>query len=204
MGDNVNKKLEARIIVLGDSGVGKTSIFHRYTQDKFDDNSISTIGLSFSKKNYLLNNGENVVLKLVDTGGQEKYRAITRSYYKNADGVLFVFAHNDIESYNHIKEWINQFNENSNKTEIPKLLLGNKNDLPKFNENEESFNDFCKENNILKYISTSAKDNINIKETFREMVNNIYPNIKELKKQQNVKLKQNKKKKNCFCSDPDT
>ena len=159
---------EYKIIALGDSGVGKTSILERFSNNKFDINTFTTIGLSFSDKVLTLKNGEKVMLKLVDTAGQEKYNALTKSYYKNAQGVLFVFAHNDIETFKHIENWIELFEENTNNKDIPKFLIGNKNDLPKFDE-QESFNDFVNEHNILQYISTSAKDNINISEIFKEM-----------------------------------
>ena len=145
--------LEFKIITLGDSTVGKTSILERYANDKFNENTISTIGINFSSKEYVLNNNIKIKLKLVDTAGEERYRSLAKGYYKNADGVLFVFAHNNKESYDHIIEWINLFDENNNNKEIPKFLIGNKNDLPKFDE-EESFNDFIKGHNILKYIST--------------------------------------------------
>ena len=159
---------EYKIIALGDSGVGKTSIFQRFSTNKFDDNILSTIGLSFSDKMLTLKNGEKVKLKLVDTAGQEKFNALTKSYYKNAQGVLFVFDHNDKESFEHIEKWIELFEENTNNNETPKFLIGNKNDLPKFDE-QESFDDFINKHNILHYISTSAKDNINITEIFKEM-----------------------------------
>ena len=199
-----SNEIEIRIIILGDSGVGKTSIFSRFAHGKFDENSMSTIGLTFKKKEYNAKDGKTIVLKLVDTGGEEKYRAITKSYYKNADGVFFVLAHNDKESFDHIIEWIASFDENSSKGDIPKLLIGNKNDLPKFEENEESFNVFCKGHNIYNYISTSAKDNINIDKAFKEMVEKIYPNIKNSKGHHIKKVGSHKQKGQCCVSKPDT
>jgi len=184
---------EFKIISLGDSGVGKSSIFRRYTENKFDEDTMSTIGLAFADKELTLKNKEKVKLKLVDTGGQERYKALTKNYYKNANGVLFVFSHNDKESFDHIIEWVTLFDENCNKAEIPKFLIGNKNDLKKFDE-QENFDGFIKEHNILRYISTSAKDNINIKEIFRDMAEIINQTTNKKTTQTKVEKKLKKKK----------
>ena len=193
---------EYKIIALGDSGVGKTSIFKRYAFGKFDEDTMSTVGLAFAEKNYILQTSEKVKLKLVDTGGQERYKSLAKSYYKNVDGALFVFAHNDKESFEHIIEWIKLFEENTTNKEIPKFLIGNKNDLEKL-DNQESFENFIKEHNISRYISTSAKDNINIKETFKEMAEIIdlkynksgKQKTKNIYNSENVKLEKEKKQK---------
>ena len=193
--------LEYKIIALGDSGVGKTSIFKRYAFGQFDEDTMSTIGLAFAEKNYILQTNEKVKLKLVDTGGQERYKSLAKSYYKNVDGALFVFAHNDKESFEHIIEWIKLFEDNTNNKEIPKFLIGNKNDLEHL-DNQESFENFIKEHNISRYISTSAKDNININELFKEMAEFINSNDdNKSAKQQNKQLKQNIPKKGCCSPD---
>ena len=195
---------EFRIIALGDSGVGKSSIFKRYVSNKFDEDNLSTIGLAFANKELTLKNKEKVSLKLVDTGGQEKYKAITKSYYKNANGVLFVFTHDDKDSFDHIIEWIKLFDENCNNKDIPKFLIGNKNDLKKFDEEEETFDNFIKEHNIQRYISTSAKDNINITQIFTEMAEIIDSKTNNTETQKNKKLNKKKKKKfSCFFSKAD-
>jgi len=194
---------EFKIISLGDSGVGKSSIFRRYTENKFDEDTMSTIGLAFADKELTLQNKEKVKLKLVDTGGQERYKSLAKNYYKNADGVIFVFAHNDKESFDHIIEWIQLFDENCNKKEIPKFLIGNKNDLKKFDE-QESFDDFIQQHNILRYISTSAKDNKNknISEIFKDMSEYINKTYKTSDKQhkigENDKNKKEKKNTNTY------
>ena len=206
MKSNENEEiLEYKIIALGDSGVGKTSILKRFTHNKFDEDTLSTIGLAFAVKKMILKNNINVNLKLVDTGGQERYRALTKSYLKNTEGVLFVFAHNDKESFEHIEKWLEFFDENTDNINIPKLLIGNKNDLEKFEEKEESFKDFSKNHNISSYISTSAKTNVNITETFQEMANLItltFNKSGKQKKKKLIKLK-DKKPSNCFLCNND-
>ena len=203
---------EFKIISLGDSGVGKSSIFRRYTENKFDEDTMSTIGLAFADKELTLQNKEKVKLKLVDTGGQERYKSLAKNYYKNADGVLFVFAHNDKDSFDHIIDWIELFDQNTTNKEIPKFLIGNKNDLKKFDE-QESFDDFIQQHNILRYISTSAKDNKknNISEIFKDMSEIINKTYKTSDKQHKLgkddknKNENNKKSKNkgINCCGPD-
>ena len=188
---------EFKIISLGDSGVGKSSIFRRYTENKFDEDTMSTIGLAFADKELTLQNKEKVKLKLVDTGGQERYKSLAKNYYKNADGVLFVFAHNDKDSFDHIIDWIELFDQNTTNKEIPKFLIGNKNDLKKFDE-EDSFDDFIKDHNILRYISTSAKDNKknNISEIFKDMSEIINKTYKTSDKQYKLGVDDKNKKEN--------
>ena len=97
--------LSFRIITIGDSGVGKTAIIRRYVYNTFDQENLSTIGVNFSFKEIILKNSQRLKLKLIDTAGQEKYRSLSKSYYKNADGVLFVFSLNDLQSFQNLNDW---------------------------------------------------------------------------------------------------
>ena len=102
--NNKNKEQTVfKIITLGNSGVGKTSIIERYINNIFNDNAISTVGLEFCVKKIKLKDGKEISLKLMDTSGQEKYSAVTKSYLKNAEGVLFVFALNNKESFDKLR-----------------------------------------------------------------------------------------------------
>ena len=198
--DQDEEKLTFKIITLGESGVGKTSILRRYVYNLYDDNSISTIGLSFVFKEITLKNKEKVQLKLIDTGGQEKYRALAKSYFKNADGVFFVYAIDNEDSFNNIKDWIELFNENHNGKEgIPQFLVESKNDLDRVVDKQKS-EDFAKEKN-LKLFSTSSKEDKSINQIFEEIAELIYQEY--LKKgnlqQKNVQLKKNKKNRNQCC-----
>ena len=194
-----------KIITLGESGVGKTSILRRYVYNLYDDNSISTIGLSFIFKEITLKNKEIVQLKLIDTGGQEKYRALAKSYFKNADGVFFVYAIDNEDSFNNIKDWIQLFNENHNGKEgIPKFLVESKNDLNRAVEKEKS-QEFAKEKE-LKWFSTSSKDDKSINEIFEEMAELIYQEYSKKGNigQKNMQLKKTKKtQKQCCISRAD-
>ena len=112
-----NEEPEFKIITLGDSGVGKTSIIKRYVHGFFEEDTLPTIGLGFSFKKLTLN-GTKIKLKCIDTAGQEKYKSIARTYYKNADGVLLVFSYDDKKSFDHIESWLNSLKENRSTDEI--------------------------------------------------------------------------------------
>jgi len=190
------------IITLGDCDVGKTSIINRYVKNKFDDNTSSTLGMNFSYKEIKFNNKDKIILKLVDTAGQEKYKSLTKSYYKNVDAVLFVFSLDDKDTFDTIKDWMELFKNNNNKEDIPKYLVGNKNDL-KIKVEQNLIDEFVNENKIL-YMSTSAKTKNNIDELFEEIGKKLYCNY-QLKGdigQTNfeIKIKIEKKQKNNCCS----
>ena len=186
--------IEFKIITLGDSGVGKTSIIKRFYDNSFNSNNASTIGMNCVVKDLYFNK-QKVSLKLVDTCGQERYRALTKSYLKNVNAVFFVFAFNDKDSFDNINEWMEFFKENYRINEIPHILLGNKCDLN--GEIDENIIDEYVKTNKLKYIKTSAKDNINIKDSFEELVRMLYQKDKPSNKQENkflISYKQPKRK----------
>ena len=195
------------IITLGNSGVGKSSIINRYVNQSFDEKSLSTIGLNFSFKEVTLKNKRKIQLKLIDTGGQEKYRAISKSYFRNSDVVLFVFSLNDEKSYNDMTEWIQLFKENHNGKEgIQNYLIGNKSDLER-KVDQNIIAEFAKNNNLY-YIETSAKENISIDELFEDIAEKLYEDYvksgRENKAQNNIRIaKQKKRSKKCCLFTPD-
>ena len=191
-----------KIITLGESQVGKTSLLRRYLENKFDSNIISTFGLTFTFKEIILKNGKKVKLKLQDTAGQEKYRALGKSYFKNADGVFFVYSIDNEESFEKIKEWISLFKEINQQNEaIPQYLVETKNDLDRIVDEEKS-KEFAKNNN-LNWYSTSSKNNNSIDELFSDIAESLYKeyNEKGNKGQKNMLLKnkKNKNKKDKIC-----
>ena len=195
-----------KIIIIGNSGVGKTSILERFILDKFDESLLSTIGINFSEKVILLENGKKIKLKLYDTAGQEKFNSISRSYFRNADGVLFVYAVNDLNSFQNIKNWIELFMENHNgKKNIPLYLIENKNDLDRKVE-EYLIDEFLNEYKF-EFKSTSAKlnDGNTINELFQELSELLYKsyNISENKQKTfgiNRQRKINHNNNDCICN----
>ena len=182
------KNIECRIITLGNTGVGKTSIIRRFLEDKYDNSCTSTIGIECSfKKITLEEENVEIKLKLIDTCGQEKYRAINKTYLKNTDGVLFVFALNNKVSLESLKDWIELFNDNVTDLNIIKYLVGNKCDTEKeIEENEiKKFSELYD----MKYFKTSAIDNLYINELFQDIGKNFYEKYKDSGLAQGIQLK---------------
>ena len=177
-----------KIITLGDSRVGKTSILKRFAHGIYEDNNLCTIGIGFVYKVISID-GKKIGLKIIDTAGQEKYRALAKSYYKNAQGALFVFSFDDKESFDHIQEWLNAFNDNG-INDIPMFLVGNKCDVEQKVIDDNLIEELQKRTGLNNYKQTSAKENINIEELFNELSEKIYEQNKiDIEKKQIQKLK---------------
>ncbi len=171
----MNSEQEAQIVLklllLGDSSVGKTSILLEYISNKFDESSISTVGVDYMDK-IIDYNKFKIKLQIWDTSGEEKFRTITKNFYRNADGLLVVFDLTKKESYDHIRSWINEAKENNDK--LKTILIGNKLDLK--DERIVAIDvakQFAEKNN-LKYIETSAKDGTNINESFQAIIDLLF------------------------------
>ena len=178
--ENENNDLEYKIITLGESSVGKTSIINRFINGEFRPDSMPTLGIKHSFKILELghlNNKKKLKLSVIDTGGQEKYKALSISYFRYADVVLFIFNLNEPFSFENIQNWIDNFNENNNKSKkvIKKYLIGNKSDLEQKVE-QNLIDEFAKKN-IMPYKATSAKTNSQINELFQMIGEELYEEI---------------------------
>ena len=178
MNENVEDKenefdSEFKIITLGDSSVGKTSIINSFINDKFMEDFIPTFGIKFSFKILTVNKDKKMKLTVLDTGGQEKYRSLSISYFRHADVVLFVFSLNDVISFDNMQEWINTFNQNNSGKNVKKMyLIGNKNDLDQLVD-QKLIDEFAKKNGIL-YISMCAKSKNKVDELFNLIAEELY------------------------------
>ena len=171
MNSEQEPQIVLKLLLLGDSSVGKTSILLKYISNKFDDSSISTVGVDYMDK-IIDYNKFKIKLQIWDTSGEEKFRTITKNFYRNADGLLVVFDLTKKESYDHIKSWLDEAKENNDK--LKTLLIGNKLDLK--DERIVAIDvakQFAEKNN-LKYIETSAKDGTNINESFQAIIDLLF------------------------------
>lgn len=160
-----------KVLILGDMCVGKTCMLLRYCDNVFNDNHISTIGVDYRVKSKLINN-DNIKLQIWDTAGQDRFRAITRSYYKGSNGILLIFDVTNRDSFNNVKTWINQIVENV-PTEAVIVLVANKIDSDERIIQTEEAEEFAKSKNLI-YQECSAKLNKNVVECFDLLVNKIY------------------------------
>jgi small GTP-binding protein len=190
------KEFLYKILLLGDSSVGKTCFLMRYTDNTFQEIHMSTIGLDYKLKNVQLDDGKMVKIQIWDTAGQDRFRSITKNYYKGAHGIILIYDITNQKTFENVKNWINQIKEEvSNKVTI--ILVGNKIDdedhrVVSTEQGEKMAKDFG-----LMFFECSAKSGVNIDSTFNELVKKTVENYSKVK-MEGEKLK-NKKggKKGC-------
>ena len=155
-----------KIVLVGESGVGKTSIISQFVDQIFEDDLQTSTGGSFSSKTLTFNNGKTIKLEIWDTAGQERYRALTKIFYKNALAAVLVYDITRKQSFEELKNyWINQIKESAPEN-IILAIAANKSDLlDREQVNEDEARNFAKENNALFY-ETSAKNSIGVNELF--------------------------------------
>ena len=155
-----------KIVLIGESGVGKTSIISQFVDQIFEDDLQASTGGSFSSKTLTFNNGKTIKLEIWDTAGQERYRALTKIFYKNALAAVLVYDITRKQSFEELKNyWIKQIKESAPEN-IILAIAANKSDLlDREQVNEDEARNFAKENNALFY-ETSAKNSIGVNELF--------------------------------------
>ena len=167
-----------KIVLIGDTSVGKTNILSKYLTDEFDAKSKATVGVEFGVKNFKIEN--NIVkVQIWDTAGEERYRSITNAYYKGAKGSLLVYDITNKKSFENVEKWISDLKANADE-DISMILLGNKTDLEdkRVVSTEEGKNKAEFYN--LTFMETSALNGNNIQEAFNELITDIYKKNHEL------------------------
>eukprot|EP01130_Rhizamoeba_saxonica_P000341 TRINITY_DN1030_c0_g3_i2.p1 TRINITY_DN1030_c0_g3~~TRINITY_DN1030_c0_g3_i2.p1 ORF type:complete len:205 (-),score=67.76 TRINITY_DN1030_c0_g3_i2:127-741(-) len=156
-----------KLLLIGDSGVGKSSLLLRFADNTFSDSFISTIGVDFKIKTVDVG-GTSVKLQIWDTAGQERFRTITSSYYRGAHGIIVVYDITNEDSFNNVKKWLQEI-ERYAADDVQRILVGNKCDL--VNERKVGFEDAKDMADMLAitFIETSAKDCTNVEQAFETM-----------------------------------
>ena len=198
-----------KLILIGDSCVGKSNILLKYLKNEFDPNSRATVGVEFGTKNIIINN-KKIKIQIWDTAGQERYRSITSAYYKGAKGALIVYDITRKCTFDNIDKWISDLKLNGDKN-ICIVILGNKSDLD--DKREVSKDDGIKKSEMYKtaFLETSALNGDNIGKAFDEIIEQIIQNNKSFFEDNNKKEmdkgvnlnesnKDNDKKKCCISS----
>ena len=181
-----------RIIILGSSQVGKTSIFNRYFNKIFEENTLSSIGVDFLTKFFKFGE-EKIQVNFIDTAGQERFKSISHNYLKGADGALLVFDITQKDSFDLIQSWIDTINEN-NYENIGKIIFGNKSDLSEERTVSKEEAEELAKNLGLEYYEGSAKTGENIEEVMNEITRKTYEYFKESKdkrRKESTKIKNN-------------
>jgi len=155
-----------KLLLIGDSGVGKSSLLLRFSDDTWTEKYISTIGVDFKIKTIHID-GKLVKLQIWDTAGQERFRTITSSYYRGAHGIIIVYDVTDQISFTNIKNWFGEIERYAGNT-VQKLLVGNKIDIPKRAVETSTGEEFAK-NLGMTFLETSAKNKTNVEQAFITM-----------------------------------
>jgi len=156
--------LHLKLLMLGDTGVGKTCMLLRYTSDTFRPTFITTIGIDFKIKIMNLE-GQTVKLQIWDTAGQERFRTITVSYFKGAHGIILMYDVTDRETFESISHWVKAIKDHAD-AQVNVVLVGNKSDDSEKRQVTTDEGQGLANEYSLKFFETSAKHNLGVDETF--------------------------------------
>ena len=177
MGDEDNYEMMFKVVLVGDSFVGKTNIMSKYLKDEFHEDSKATVGVEFGSKQFTIE-GHPIKAQIWDTAGQERYKAITSAYYKGAKGAFVVYDITRKSSFESIDKWVNDLTATADK-KITIVVIGNKSDLedqrqvPKENGEEKAAK------LEVAFLETSAFSGENLDKAFELMMNEIYKKCHE-------------------------
>eukprot|EP00388_Colpodella_angusta_P003467 GDKJ01012220.1.p1 GENE.GDKJ01012220.1~~GDKJ01012220.1.p1 ORF type:complete len:215 (+),score=55.80 GDKJ01012220.1:23-667(+) len=169
-----------KLLLIGDSGVGKSCLLLRFSDDNYSDSYISTIGVDFKIKTININN-KTVKIQIWDTAGQERFRTITCAYYRGAHGIIVVYDVTDRESFLNVKNWMSEIDKHAAPTTL-RLLVGNKVDLASKKQVTTEEGQALAEEFGIPFMETSAKCSTNVTDAFRTMASQIMENLNDRSK----------------------
>lgn len=161
-----------KIVLIGDSAVGKSNLLARFARDEFYPNSKSTIGVEFQTQKMDID-GKEIKAQIWDTAGQERFRAVTSAYYRGAVGALVVYDISRRQTFESIARWLNELHTHSDMNVVT-ILVGNKTDLKDAREVTTAEGKALAEAQGLFFMETSALDSSNVKAAFQTVVKEIY------------------------------
>lgn len=161
-----------KVVLIGDSGVGKSNLLSRFTRNEFNLESKSTIGVEFATRSIEVD-GKTIKAQIWDTAGQERYRAITSAYYRGAVGALLVYDIAKHLTYENVERWLRELRDHADQN-IVIMLVGNKSDLRHLRAVPTDEAKGFAERNGLSFIETSALDSTNVETAFQNILTEIY------------------------------
>ncbi|KAL0906664.1 hypothetical protein M5K25_025177 [Dendrobium thyrsiflorum] len=164
-----------KVVIIGDSAVGKSNLLSRYARNEFNINSKATIGVEFQTQSLDID-GREVKAQIWDTAGQERFRAVTSAYYRGAVGALVVYDISRSSTFESVQRWLQELNTHSDTT-IARMLVGNKCDLEDIRAVSVEEGKSLAEAEGLFFIETSALDSTNVKAAFEIVIKEIYNNM---------------------------
>jgi len=160
-----------KLLLIGDSGVGKSCLLLRFSDDSFTPSFITTIGIDFKIRTIELD-GKRIKLQIWDTAGQERFRTITTAYYRGAMGILLVYDVTDERSFKNIRNWFSNIEQHASEG-VNKILIGNKCDWVEKKAITKEQGQALADEFGIKFLETSAKANINVEEAFFTLARDI-------------------------------
>ncbi|XP_033116748.1 ras-related protein Rab-8A-like isoform X2 [Anneissia japonica] len=160
-----------KLLLIGDSGVGKTCVLFRFSEDAFNSTFISTIGIDFKIRTIELD-GKKIKLQIWDTAGQERFRTITTAYYRGAMGIMLVYDITNIKSFDNIRNWIRNIEDHAS-ADVEKMILGNKCDMDDRRQVSKERGEQLAIEYGIKFMETSAKASINVEDAFFTLARDI-------------------------------
>ncbi|KAJ6808087.1 ras-related protein ARA-4 [Iris pallida] len=164
-----------KVVIIGDSAVGKSNLLSRYSRDEFNPNSRATIGVEFQTQTLTID-GKEVKAQIWDTAGQERFRAVTSAYYRGAVGALLVYDITRSATFQSIDRWLQELNTHSD-TSVARILVGNKCDLGEIRAVSVEDGKNLAESEGLFFMETSALDSTNVKTAFEIVIKEIYNHV---------------------------
>ena len=175
--DDDNYELMVKVVIVGDSGVGKTNIMSKYLKNEFHEDSKATVGVEFGSKQFNIQ-GHQVKAQIWDTAGQERYKAITSAYYKGAKSAFIVYDISRKNTFDSISRWVSDITATADK-KITLILIGNKSDLEDQRQvTKEQGEEKAKEFGLA-FLETSASSGDNLEKAFSLMINEVYKKCQE-------------------------
>jgi len=160
-----------KLLLIGDSGVGKSCLLLRFADDTYTESYISTIGVDFKIRTIQLE-GKTIKLQIWDTAGQERFRTITSSYYRGAHGIIVVYDVTEMETFNNVKQWLHEIDRYATEG-VNKLLVGNKSDLISKRVVDTATAKDLADSLSIPFLETSAKSATNVEQAFMTMAGEI-------------------------------